>query len=187
MRVTLTHLRFQLGQTAGRAPLTGRPRMLMAGAPEPPAALLQRAKAAFRQQQRRLPQRRHITAIAQPLAPATPGRRGVQQEEQFLYATDAYDIDIQCTYDTTTQSAILQGQILARSPDAGNLEGVEVRLIAVRTEHGPMPARLRLTDALGQFTFSYLVVGEYQIMLLFAEEEVSLDGIVIKNKPSTQL
>lgn len=166
-------------------------------APEPSAALLQCVMAAFRRRRTHTAHRRAITVRPSPriCAPVALGRRGAPQEEQFLYTVDGYDIDLHCSYDPALQSFVLQGQILAHSPDVTTdmgtdvdmLEGLEVRLIAKQTPADHRGERLRLTDALGQFTFSYVTAGEYTLTLLLAEEELLLEGIVAKHQPANHL
>lgn len=146
----------------------------------PPAALVQRSIAAFRKFQSQQAERVKVVAHCpmQGEGQAQPGLRAVAHENQMLYTTDHYDIDIRRSFDESTNSFALHGQILPHEDQFTELSGFEVHLIKMKQIQ-----RSRITNALGEFTFSYIPEGSYSLLIALIAEDVVVNAIVVKQKP----
>jgi hypothetical protein len=143
----------------------------------PPAELLHRVLAAFRRRQQRIGQPLAILATLQ-FDSATQfaglGARGAVAERHLLYSFKQFDLDLQISRDQPTKSLMLRGQLLPGQSSALDLEGAVVHLSKPGTGE-----RLRLTDAVGQFSISGLTTGSYHLQVDLADRQLVVENLEI--------
>lgn len=146
----------------------------------PPLDLEQRAAAALHHFQARQTERVQTVAYicTQDRQPAV-GFRGTPSEHQTLYTTDRHDIDIRQSFDQAVNRFVLHGQILPLEDQSNPLAGIEVRLVNMANLE-----RLRITNSVGEFTFSYVPEGLYSLVIPLVQEDIILKSIVIKPRLS---
>jgi len=146
----------------------------------PSASLVQRSIAAFQKFQTQRPDRvqRIARCCTKGEQQARAGLRSAVQENQFLYTMQSYDIDIRQSFDQHKNRFDLHGQILPHKDQVTEWAGHEVCL----TDAANLQ-RLRITDALGEFTFSYITEGVYSLLISLNAEDIIVEPIVVKQRP----
>lgn len=139
----------------------------------PPASLLSRAQAAFRQQMKRVTARPSCPADlqfdswAQPMPLGARGVGGELQERHLLFHEGDHDLDLQVVNEPTADAVTMRGQLLGGA-GAPELEGIALSLRRLATGE----ERRGLTDGYGRFAFSQLEKGDYLLSVALQSHDM---------------
>lgn len=141
----------------------------------PPPEVLQRMLSVFRWG--RPSWRQRISATLQfdsfrqlALSPV----RGVTQARQMLFSAPGVDIDLRVTPEDGTAS--VRGQVLGASDT--DRQGLQETITVSLCQAGEVIAHTQ-TDEWGQFSFSYLPTGTYDLLVSYGETQITVENLLL--------
>lgn len=142
----------------------------------PPATVLQRMVSAFHTTRPSWLQRVQAALLfdsSQQLSLAPV--RGLPQARQMLFRASGVDIDLRVTQEDGAAS--IHGQVLSgdEEAEAGRLDTVTVSL----QQAGEIVAHTQ-TDEWGQFTFSYVPTGVYDLLVSYGEMQIAVENLLLE-------
>lgn len=143
--------------------------------PSPPS-LHRRIITAVRHSQNWLAQRiRHRMLQRDDQSDVTSRASTSTHKQYFLGTFDTFDVHIQIYLDVTTDTLLLQGQILPNASDVGDLEGIPIQLFAPGGEKW-----FSNTDRLGRFTCTGLAPGNYVLLGALDEFDFLIAPLIVQ-------
>lgn len=153
--------------------LLHRPKM---ASQAPPSEVLQRMWSVFQRRRISWSQRR-IAALQfdsfrqLALSPV----RGVTQARQMLFSAPGVDIDLRLTPDDGTAS--VRGQVLGMDDGTGR-NRQETAIVSLQ-QAGEIVA-VTQTDEWGQFSFSYVPTGTYDLLVSYGETQIVVENLLLE-------